>query len=331
MSKVALITGITGQDGSYLAELLLDKGYEVHGIIRRASDFNTNRIDHIFKPEVRDNIHFGDLQSGIQNIIYKIKPDEIYNLGSMSHVKVSFDVPEYTGDVTGLAVCRILESIRQGIANGILDPKIKFYQASSSEMFGQTSTPKNGYNEKSKMTPVSPYGCAKLYGYHITKTYRTGYKIFASNGILFNHESERRGPTFVTMKIVKAAVKIYLQKQDKLILGNMNSLRDWGHSKDYVEAIFLILQQNEPDDYVVATGEQYTVEEFIQRVFRYFNLNVRKHVVFSNDLLRPNEVPNLLGDSKKIRKLGWKPKIDFDHLIHYMCESELNKELSYGN
>lgn len=207
MKKVALITGITGQDGSYLAELLLEKGYEVHGIIRRASDFNTNRIDHIFDPEVRDYIHFGDLADGIDGLIYKIKPNEIYNMGSMSHVRVSFDVPVYTGQVTGLAVCRILEAIKKGIEAGILDPDIKFYQASSSEMFGLTPTPKSGYKEDSKMDPVSPYGCAKLYGYNMTRTYRRGYGIFAANGILFNHESPRRGPTFVTRKITRAATR----------------------------------------------------------------------------------------------------------------------------
>lgn len=320
--KRALITGITGQDGSYLAELLLSKGYEVHGVIRRASNFNTTRIDHIFDPDIRNNIHFGDLSSGLARIIYDICPDEIYNLASMSHVKVSFDIPVYTGDVTGLAVCRLLEDIRVGIKQNWLYPGIKYYQASSSEMFGQTPTPKKGYNEQSQMTPVSPYGCAKLYGYHITKTYRTGYDMFACNGILFNHESPRRGPTFVTRKIVRAAARIKLGVQKQLCLGNLGAKRDWGHSKDYMEAIYLIMQQKQPDDYVVATGEQYTVEDFVSEVFKFFNLNWQEHVQTSTVMYRPNEVPNLLGDSTKIRKLGWKPKYDFKTLVSEMCVCE---------
>lgn len=320
--KKALITGITGQDGSYLSEYLISLGYEVHGIIRRASDFNTNRIDHVFDPESRQFIHFGDLATGIENIIYKVKPDEIYNLGSMSHVKVSFDIPVYTGDVTGVSVCRILQAIREGIAQGILSKDTKFYQASSSEMFGQTPTPEAGYDETSKMTPVSPYGCAKLYGYHITKTYRTGYNLFASNGILFNHESPRRGPTFVTRKITRAVARIALGVQNELTLGNLNALRDWGHSKDYMRAIHLILQQPEPGDYVVATGEQYSVKDFVIAAFEYFKLDHAKYLKYDEVHLRPNEVPNLLGNSTKIRSLGWKPEYDFKALVADMCESD---------
>lgn len=324
--KKALITGITGQDGSYLAELLLEKGYEVHGIIRRASDFNTRRIDSFFDPESRQFLHFGDLATGIENIIYKVKPDEIYNLGAMSHVKVSFDVPIETGFVTGIAVGRILEAVRQGINQEILSEKTKFYQASSSEMFGQTPTPIEGYDENSKMTPVSPYGCAKLYGYHMTKAYRTGYKMFAYTGILFNHESPRRGPTFVTRKITRAAARIKLGLQDQLVLGNLSALRDWGHSKDYMKAIHLIMQQPEPNDYVVATGEQYSVKDFVIAVFDYFQLSVDKYLKYSEDYLRPNEVPNLLGNSSKIRSLGWTPEYNFKSLVADMCESDLALE-----
>ena len=326
-NKVALITGVNGQDGSYLAELLLSKGYTVHGIIRRASDFNTGRIDHIFAPERRDQIHFGDLAQGIDSLIYKIKPDEIYNIGSMSHVAVSFKQPVYTGDVTGIAVCRLLEAIKMGIENGILSKDVKYYQASSSEMFGQTPTPATGYNESSVFTPVSPYGCAKLYGYHITRTYRTGYSIHASNGILFNHESPRRGPTFVTRKITRAAARIKLGLQKDLQLGNLDAKRDWGHSKDYVKAIWLILQQPEPGDYVVATGEQYTVRDFLKAVFLHFDLDWEKCVKYDKELLRPNEVPDLLGDSSKIRALGWAPEYNFQSLVTEMCEHDFKEEI----
>jgi len=320
--KKALITGITGQDGSYLAELLIKKGYEVHGVIRRSSDFNTNRIDHILDPEIRDYIHFGDLATGIDSLINSIHPDEIYNMGSMSHVRVSFDVPVYTGDVTGLAVCRILEAIRQAKLVESVDPDIKFYQASSSEMFGQTPTPHLGYHEKSPFAPVSPYGCAKLYGYHITKTYRTGFNLFASNGILFNHESPRRGPTFVTRKVTRAAARIKLKKQAMLKLGNLDALRDWGHAKDYMRAVHLIMQQPEPNDYIVSTGENYTVRDFVKEVFEFHKLNWENYVINNPAMKRPNEVPNLLGDSRKIRKLGWKPEYDFKTLVKEMCEED---------
>ena len=327
--KKALITGVGGQDGSYLAELLLSLGYEVHGIIRRSSDFNTRRIDHIFSPESKAYIHFGDLATGIDALLYQIRPDEVYNLGSMSHVKVSFDQPVYTGDVTGVAVTRILEAIRMGVKNGLLSKDIKYYQASSSEMFGQTPTPSTGYNESSVFTPVSPYGCAKLYGYHITRTYRTGYNLFASNGILFNHESSRRGPTFVTRKITRAATRIKLGIQKELVLGNLGALRDWGHSKDYMRAIHLILQQPEPGDYVVATGEQHSVEEFLHEVFEYLDLDVSKYVKYDKSYERPNEVPNLLGDSTKIRSLGWSPQYSFKELVKEMVDSDY-EEVSQG-
>ena len=320
--KIALITGITGQDGSYLAELLIEKGYEVHGIIRRSSDFNTRRIDHIFDPDSKLFIHFGDLAQGFSELIYSIKPDEIYNIGSMSHVRVSFDVPVYTGDITGIGVCRILEALRRGIEQDILKPTTKFYQASSSEMFGQTPPLENGYNENSLFTPVSPYGCAKLYGYHITRTYRKGFNIFASNGILFNHESPRRGATFVTRKITRAVSRIKLGVQKRLVLGNLNALRDWGHSKDYMRAIHLIMQQEAPGDYVVATGEQYTVKEFLIACFDYYGMNWEDYVDYDKVYERPNEVPNLLGDSSKIRALGWKPEYDFKALVKDMCDSD---------
>lgn len=331
MAKVALITGITGQDGSYLAELLLEKGYEVHGVIRRSSDFNTRRIDHLFSPDSKNYLHFGDLTTGLDTLIYQIKPDEIYNLGSMSHVRVSFDVPVYTGEATGLAVCRILEAVRRGIEQGVLKPETKFYQASSSEMFGQTLTPEAGYNEDSLFTPVSPYGVAKLYGYHITRTYRKGFNIFASNGILFNHESPRRGPTFVTRKITRAVAKIKLGLQDRLVLGNLNALRDWGHSKDYMRAIHLILQQPNPDDFVVATGEQYTVKDFVIACFEYHGLNWEDYVEYDKVYERPNEVPNLLGNSSKIQKLGWKPEYDFKALVKDMCDSDFKIEKKEAN
>lgn len=323
--KVALITGANGQDASYLAEYLFSLNYDVHGVIRRSSQFNTARIDEIFDPERRDQLKFGNLCAGIDNLIYELKPDEIYNLAAQSHVKVSFDEPTYTGDVNALGTTRILECIYRGIKSNLLNRSIKYYQASSSEMFGQTPTPENGYNEGSVMTPVSPYGCAKLYAYHMTKAYRTGYDLFAVNGILFNHESPRRGPTFVTKKITRAAARIKLGLQKKLYLGNLQALRDWGHSRDYVRAMHLIMQQPNPDDYVVATGEQYTVKDFVIAVFDYFGLDWKEHVEYEPVLLRPNEVPNLLGDSSKIRKLGWKPEYDFKALVKEMCDYDLKE------
>lgn len=316
--KKALITGITGQDGSYLSELLLRKGYEVHGVVRRASTINTKRIDHIFDPESRKYIHYGDLSEGIDHLLYDIQPDEVYNIGAMSHVKVSFDVPIYTGDINALGVIRILEGIRK------LNLKhTKFYQASSSEMFGVTPPTQN---ENSPFHPVSPYGIAKLYGYWITRAYRTGYNMFASNGILFNHESERRGETFVTRKITKAACKIKLGLQDKLELGNLDAKRDWGHSQDYMRAIWMILQHDKPDDFVVSTGETHTVREFLDKVFGCLNLDWQQYVVINDALKRPVEVPALLGDSTKIRTvLGWKPEISFDELVKRMIDNDMKE------
>ncbi|MDO8430328.1 MAG: GDP-mannose 4,6-dehydratase [bacterium] len=321
--KTALITGITGQDGSYLAELLLSKGYEVHGVMRRSSSLNIGRIEHIFDfNDVREktHLHYGDLAEGIDHLLYELQPDEVYNLGAMSHVKISFDIPIYTGDITGLGAARILE----GIHKLGLTQKTKFYQASSSEMFGITPPPQS---ETSPFNPVSPYGCAKLYAYYMTKAYRTGYGIFAANGILFNHESERRGMNFVTRKITRGVARIKLGLQDKLILGNLDAKRDWGHSRDYMEAIYMIMQHDKPEDWVVATGEYHTVREFMEEVFKYFGLDWEKHVVIDKVYNRPNEVPALLGDAAKIKKvLGWKPKVSFKELVKVMCDSDFEKE-----
>ena len=318
--KVALITGISGQDGSYLAELLLSKGYNVHGIIRRSSTSNTERIDQIFNPDDYTNIHYGDLNDGIDDLLYQLQPDEVYNLGSMSHVKISFEMPIYTADITGVAVLKILEGIRKlG-----LQKKTKFYQASSSEMFGTTPAPQN---ENSIFNPVSPYGVAKLFGYHITRTYRLGYNMFAANGILFNHESPRRGVNFVTRKITRAAARIKLGLQDTIKLGNLDAMRDWGFAGDYMEAVHLILQQDEPDDWVVSTGEYYSVKAFITEVFKYLDLDIDRHIIIDDRYRRPNEVPALLGDSTKIRtKLGWEPKVKFHQLIHMMVDADLELE-----
>jgi len=331
--KIAIISGATGQDASYLAEILLEKNYEVHGTIRRSSSFNTGRIDHIFDPDDKTYIHYADLaDSSIVSLIYKIKPDEIYNLASMSHVSVSFKIPEYTGDITGLGVLRLLEGIRVGIENKIISPKTKFYQASSSEMYGITPPPQD---ENTLFQPVSPYGCAKLYGYHITRTYRRGYNMFACNGILFNHESERRGERFVTRKITRAVTRIKLGLQKKLILGNLDALRDWGHSRCYMRAVWLIMQHNIADDFVVSTGEYYSVKQFVIKAFEYVGLDPWKYVVFSDNYLRPCEVPALLGNSDKIRKtLGWKPEIDFNKLTELMIDSDMKlaeKELREKN
>jgi len=315
-AKKALITGVNGQDGSYLAELLLGKGYEVHGVIRRSSTINTERIDHIFPPEASGKLHYGDLEEGLFNLISDIKPDEVYNLAAMSQVRVSFEVPIYTGLVNAIGVTELLEVVRK--------VGCKFYQASSSEMYGTTPPPQN---EETKFNPVSPYGCAKLYAYHMVKTYRAGYGMFACNGILFNHESPRRGHNFVTKKIVNAAVKIRLGLQDKLHLGNLKALRDWGHSKDYVRAMWMIMQAKVPEDWVVSTGDYHTVEEFLEKVFNYLHIDISQHVVYDTRLLRPNEVPALLGDSSKIRKeLGWKPEYNFNSLVKEMIEEELKSE-----
>ena len=322
--KKALITGITGQDGSYLAELLLGKGYEVHGIIRRASLFNTGRIDHLYNdPHDKDAkvfLHFGDMSDSVSlvRVLRIVEPDEVYNLASMSQVRVSFDIPEYTGDVTGVGVARILESIRAE------NPSIKFYQASSSEMFGASPPPQN---EDTPFRPQSPYGCAKLYGYWMTRTYRTGYKMFASNGILFNHESPRRGDTFLTKKIVRSAVRIKLGKEKMIFLGNLDILRDWGYAGDYVRAMHMILQAPEPEDWVVATGESYTAKEFAEKVFANLGLNFYDHSHYDKRYSRPNDVYELCGDASKIRtKLGWKPEVNFEQLIGLMVKSVYDEE-----
>jgi GDPmannose 4,6-dehydratase len=321
--KKALITGITGQDGSYLAELLLNKGYAVHGLIRRASTFNTERIDHLYKdfhdPAARIHLYYGDLSvSGqLTDLLHDIQPDEIYHLGAQSHVRVSFDMPEYTGDVTGLGTLRLLEAIRK---TGI---KTKFYQASSSEMFGAAPPPQN---ELTPFQPQSPYAAAKVYAYYIVRNYRDAYKLFACNGILFNHESPRRGETFVTRKITRAATRIKLGLQDKLYLGNLDAKRDWGFAGDYVEAMWLMLQQEKPDDLVIATGETHSVKEFVEKVFRKLNLDYQKHVIIDPKYFRPTEVDVLLGDSSKAKSiLGWKPRVGFDQLIDMMIEADMEQ------
>jgi GDPmannose 4,6-dehydratase len=319
--KKAFITGITGQDGSYLAELLLEKGYEVHGLIRRSSTFNTDRIDHLFKdfhdPEAKMYLHYGDLSvSGqLMDLLHDIKPDEIYHLGAQSHVRVSFDMPEYTGDVTGLGTLRLLEAIRK---TGITT---KFYQASSSEMFGAAPPPQS---EKTPFQPQSPYAAAKVYAYYIIRNYRDAYGLFACNGILFNHESPRRGETFVTRKITRAATRIKLGLQDKLYLGNLEAKRDWGYAGDYVKAMWMMLQQGEPDDYVIATGETHSVREFAEKVFQKLDLDYEEHVTIDERYFRPTEVDVLLGDSSKARKkLGWEPNVGFYHLIDMMIEADM--------
>ncbi|MBP7950067.1 MAG: GDP-mannose 4,6-dehydratase [Verrucomicrobiales bacterium] len=322
--KRAFITGITGQDGSYLAELLLQKDYEVHGLIRRASSFNTARIDHIYQDphfaSARLFLHYGDLTDGtsLARLLSEIQPDEIYNLAAQSHVKVSFDSAEYTGDTTGLGTQRLLESIRQaGLAK-----KTRFYQASSSEMFGKVhEVPQT---EKTPFWPRSPYGCAKVYSYWLTVNYRESYGMHASNGILFNHESPRRGETFVTRKITRAATRIKLGLQEKLFLGNLDARRDWGYAKEYVEMMWLMLQQEEPDDYVVATNETHSVREFVEETFRLLDLPWEQHVEYDQRYERPAEVDLLIGDPAKARaKLGWQPKVRFKDLVKIMVEADL--------
>ncbi len=319
--KKALITGITGQDGSYLAEFLLSKGYKVHGLIRRASTFNTNRIDHIYKdPHIRGvklHLHFGDLSDSSQltNLVYNIKPNEIYHLGAQSHVRVSFDMPEYTGDITGLGTTRILEAIRR---SGI---KCKFYQASSSEMFGDAPVPQN---EDTPFRPRSPYAAAKVYAYWMVRNYREGYNIFACNGILFNHESSRRGETFVTRKITRGLARIIAGKDKKLYLGNLEAKRDWGYAPDYIEAMWLMLQQERAVDYVIGTGETHSVKEFLEEVFAYVKLDWKEYVEIDPRYFRPTEVELLLADSSKARReLGWSPRITFKELIKIMVDSDM--------
>ena len=320
--KKALITGITGQDGSYLAELLLEKGYEVHGIVRRSSSFNTQRIDHIYvdphTPGAKLFNHYGDLNdaSSLNLLLKQIRPDEIYNLGAQSHVRVSFDVPEYTGEVTGLGATRLLEAIRE------LDLKgTRVYQASSSEMFGASPPPQN---EKTPFYPRSPYGVAKLYAYWMGVNYREAYGLYVVNGILFNHESPRRGETFVTRKVTRAASRIKLGLQQKLYLGNLDARRDWGFARDFVDAMWLMLQQPKPDDYVVATGESHTVRELCQAAFGHVGLDYQKYVDVDPRYYRPTEVDDLRGDASKARKvLGWKPSTTFAELIRLMMEEDV--------
>ena len=327
--KRALITGITGQDGSYLAEFLLKKGYEVYGLIRRASTFNTERIDHLYidphDPKARVFLHYGDLSDSGQltNLIYNVQPEEIYHLGAQSHVRVSFDMPEYTGDITGIGTTRMLEAIRR---SGI---KTKFYQASSSEMFGDSPPPQN---EHTLFRPCSPYAAAKLYAFWMVNNYREAYKIFACNGILFNHESPRRGETFVTRKITRALARIKLGLEKKLYLGNLNAKRDWGYAGDYVEAMWLMLQQDEPDDYVIATGESHSVKEFLEEAFSYTGLDWREYVEVDPRYFRPTEVDSLLGDASKARKkLGWEPRIRFKELVKLMVDADLQALIDLQN
>ena len=328
--KVALITGITGQDGSYLAELLLEKGYEVHGIVRRSSLINTHRIDHLYQ---NVKLHYGDLtdSTNIVRVIQKVQPDEIYNLGAQSHVKVSFEMPEYTADVDGMGTLRVLEAVRLlGMEN-----RVRIYQASTSELYGLVQeTPQS---ETTPFYPRSPYGCAKLYGYWITKNYREAYGMYACTGILFNHESPRRGETFVTRKITQGLSKISVGLQDVLELGNLNAKRDWGHAKDFVEAMWLMLQQDKPDDFVIATGVQYSVKDFVGEAAPYFGMKIvwegegldevgidkntgRTVIKVNPKYFRPAEVETLLGDATKAKeKLGWEPKISFKQLVEDMC------------
>lgn len=321
--KKALITGITGQDGSYLAELLLSKGYEVHGIIRRSSSFNTGRIEHLYQDFHSKNakifLHYGDLadSSALSRLLEKIQPDEIYNLAAQSHVRVSFDIPEYTADVVGLGTIRILDAIKE------TKIKTRFYQASTSELYGKVvETPQT---EKTPFYPRSPYACAKLYSYWITVNYRESYDIYACNGILFNHESPRRGETFVTKKITHAIARILKKEQDKLYLGNLEAKRDWGYAKDYVEAMWLMLQQEKAEDYVIATGETHSVREFLDEAFGLVGLDWKKYVEIDPKYYRPAEVDLLLGDSTKAReKLGWEPKTTFKELVKIMLEYDLN-------
>ncbi|MFH0816504.1 MAG: GDP-mannose 4,6-dehydratase [Methanobacteriota archaeon] len=319
--KKAFVTGVTGQDGSYLAELLLAKGYEVHGMIRRASTFNTSRIDHLaFDSHVPGNrlfLHYGDLGDAeqITNIIYNTKPDEVYHLGAQSHVRVSFDIPEYTGNVTGLATARILEAIRRS------GRPMKFYQASSSELFGSSPPPQN---EQTPFHPRSPYACGKLYSYWMIRNYRDGYGLHASNGILFNHESPRRGETFVTRKITRAIAAILAKKQDKLFLGNMDAKRDWGFAPEYVEAMWKMLQQKRADDFVIGTGETRSVRDFMEAAFEYAGLDHEKVVKIDKRYFRPTEVECLAADSSKARKrLGWEPKVKFGELVKVMLDADM--------
>lgn len=319
--RKALITGITGQDGSYLAELLLGKGYEVHGIVRRSSSFNRGRIDHIYvdphEPNARLFLHYGDLSDSeqISNLVYNIKPNEVYNLGAQSHVRVSFDLPEYTGNVTALGVTRLLDVVRR---SGNL---ARFYQASSSEMFGVSPPPQN---EDTPLRPRSPYACAKVYAYWVARNYRDGYSMFVCNGIMFNHESPRRGETFVTRKITGGIARILAGKERHLYLGNLEAKRDWGYAPEYVECMWRMLQSEQPDDYVVGTGESHSVSEFLEEAFSYAGLNLEKHVKIDQGYFRPTEPAELIADYKKAGdKLGWDPKIKFKDLVKIMVDADM--------
>jgi GDPmannose 4,6-dehydratase len=321
MTKKAFITGITGQDGSYLAELLLSKGYEVHGLIRRSSTFNTSRIDSIYldphDPHARLFLHYGDLSDSeqIANVMYNIRPDEVYHLGAQSHVRVSFDTPEYTSNVTAIGTTRLLEAIRR------CSYPIKFYQASSSEMFGAANPPQK---EDTPFHPRSPYACAKVYSYWMTRNYREGYNLFASNGILFNHESPRRGETFVTRKITRAIARILAGKEKILYLGNLDAKRDWGYAPEYVDCMWRILQQEKPDDFVIGTGETHSVREFVHEAFAYAGLDVEEHVQIDQKYFRPTEVDVLIANPKKSEKiLGWKPSIKFGDLVKIMVDADM--------
>ena len=321
----ALITGITGQDGSYLAEFLLARGYEVHGIIRRASTFNTGRIEHLYRdphdPEARLRLHYGDLtdSSGLRVLLERIQPDEVYNLGAQSHVRISFDQPEYTADVVALGTLRLLEAIRDYQAR--TGRAVRFYQAGSSEMFGNAPPPQN---ERTPFHPRSPYGVAKVFAHWQTVNYREAYGLFAANGILFNHESERRGETFVTRKITRAATRISLGLQERCYLGNLDARRDWGYTGDYVEAMWLIVQRDAPDDFIVATGESHTVREFLAAVFGLLNLDWEKHLAVDPRYFRPAEIDRLEGDASKARKiLGWRPRVSFPELVRRMVDHDL--------
>jgi GDPmannose 4,6-dehydratase len=321
--KKALITGITGQDGSYLAELLLSKGYEVHGLIRRSSTFNTRRIDHIYHDphpngeKIHLYLHYGDISIGetLLDVIYNVRPEEVYHLAAQSHVRVSFEMPEYTGEITGLGTTRILEAIRK---SGI---KTRFYQASSSEMFGAAKPPQN---EATPFEPRSPYAAAKVYAYWLAKNYREGYSIFASNGILFNHESPRRGETFVTRKITRALAAIKAGKQHHLFLGNLDAKRDWGYAPEYVEAMWSILQQDKANDYVIGTGESHSVREFLDEAFNYAGMDWNKYVQIDPRYFRPTEVDYLLADPSRAQKeLKWAPKVKFHELVRIMVDADL--------
>jgi GDPmannose 4,6-dehydratase len=329
VSRRALVTGITGQDGSYLAELLLGKGYEVHGLIRRASTFNTERIDHLYvdphSSDARLFLHYSDLSdgSGLVRLLHRIDPDEIYHLGAQSHVRVSFDMPEYTGDVTGLGTIRLLEALRDAELNP------RFYQASSSEMFGSSAPPQN---EETPFYPRSPYGAAKVYGYWVTRNYREAYGMFAVNGILFNHESPRRGETFVTRKVTRAVARIAAGLQDQLFLGNLDAVRDWGYAPEYVEAMWLMLQADAPDDYVVATGTAHSVRDFVQLAFERAGLDWEQHVKFDQRYVRPTEVDALIGDATRAQeRLGWRAMVHTPELAALMVDADrvlLEEELS---